>query len=113
MNCHQMDSIFDDHGVRSLSAAQRGEVDAHLALCARCGNAWRGYQALAGDAPGEPRPELFAEVAAHAMADRPLTATRRFGSWLGVVAAALVVTALASFSLFRHGATSETAEPGK
>ncbi len=104
MNCHQVDTILDDHAVRSLSAAQRSEVDAHLATCARCASAWLGYRVLAGDSLAEPRPELFGEIAAYVVADRPLTATRRFASRFGVAAAVLVVTVLASFGLFRYGA---------
>ena len=113
MNCHQMDTILDDHAVRSLSAAQRSEMDAHLATCARCSIAWLGYRVLAGDSPGEPRPELFGEVAAYVVADRPLMATRRFASWFGLAAAVLVVTVLASSSLFRYGAIPGTADAGR
>ena len=113
MNCHQMDTILDEHAVRSLSAAQRSEMDAHLATCARCSNACLGYRLLADDSPGEPRPELFGEVAAYVVADRPLTATRRFASWFGMAAAVLVVTVLASSSLFRYEAIPETADAGK
>jgi thiol:disulfide interchange protein DsbA len=113
MNCHQMDTILDDHAVRALSAAQRSEVDGHLATCARCSSAWLGYRVLAGESPPEPRPELFGEVAAYAVADRPLTATRRFAAWFGMAAAVLVVAVLASSNLFRYGAIPETAGAGR
>jgi protein dithiol oxidoreductase (disulfide-forming) len=112
MNCHQMDTILDDHALHSLSAPQRSEADAHLAMCVRCSNAWLGYRVLADDVPGEPRLELFGAVAAYvAAADRPLPLTRRFATWGGVVAAALLVAALASSSLFRYGTAPETTEP--
>ena len=52
MNCHQLDTILDDHAAGSLSAAQRSEVDDHLATCARCSDAWLGYRALAADSAG-------------------------------------------------------------
>jgi thiol:disulfide interchange protein DsbA len=112
MNCHQLDTILDDHAVRSLSAAQRSEVDDHLATCARCSDAWLGYRALAGDSAGEPRPELFGEIAAYAVADRPRIATRRVASWIGIAAAVLVVMVLATLSLFRDGAMPGTGGAG-
>ncbi len=108
MNCHQMDTILDDHAVRSLSAAQRADVDAHLAKCARCANAWLGHEAVAGDFPGEPRPELFGEMAARTVAARSAPASRRFASWFGAVAAVLVVTVLAGYGVFRYAATPGT-----
>jgi protein dithiol oxidoreductase (disulfide-forming) len=114
MNCHQMDTILDDHAVRSLSAAQRSETDDHLTTCARCSNAWLGHRVLAGDSPGEPRPELFSEVAAYVVADRPsLTTNRRFASWFGMAAGLLVITVLASTNLFRYDAMPGTADAGR
>ena len=113
MNCHQMDTILDDHALRSLSAVQRSETDAHLATCVRCSSAWLGHRVLADDLPGEPRLELFGEVAAYvAAADRPRPLTRHFATWAGVVAAALVVAVLASSNLFRYGMAPETTEAG-
>jgi protein dithiol oxidoreductase (disulfide-forming) len=116
MNCHQMDAILDDHAVRSLGAARRSEVDAHLATCARCSNAWLGHRVLAADSPGEPRPELLGEIAAYVVADRPVTATRGFASWAGMAAAVLVVAmlvVLASSDPFRYGVLPETADAGR
>ncbi len=110
MNCHQMDTILDDHAVRSLSASQRCEVDAHLATCARCSGAWLVHRALAGDSPGAPRPEFFGEAAAYVFAERPPAATRRFASWFGLTAVVLVAAVLASSSLFRHGAIPEAGD---
>ena len=110
MNCHQMDTMLDDHAAPSRSAAQRSEVDAHLVKCARCSSAWLGHEALAGDSPGAPRPELFGEVAAYVVAERPRAANRLVASWLGVTGAVLVVVVLASYSLFRHGAIPEAVD---
>jgi thiol:disulfide interchange protein DsbA len=112
MNCHQMDTILDDHAVRSLSAARRSAADAHLSSCVRCSTTWLAHQLLAGDSPGGARPELFGEIAAHVVADRPRMATRRGASWLGLAAAVVVVAVLASSNLFRYGAIPGIAEDG-
>lgn len=101
MNCHEIESILNDHETRTLSAAQRSAVDLHLAKCERCADAWSIHETLANETPARPRQKLFAETVALLGTDasRPQTPFRRFGPALGIAATLLVIAFLA-FNVF-------------
>lgn len=92
MDCIRIDAILDEHRARTLSAAERSELGAHLEHCARCADAWLGHEMLAADAAPAPRPGFYAELLA-TVADEPAApAARRAGPLLaltGLAAAAL------------------------
>jgi thiol:disulfide interchange protein DsbA len=83
MDCQQIDAILDAHGARTQSAAVQTEIDAHLASCQRCADAWLSAEWLAADRPEAPRPELFDEIAATVF-DQNRKSGRRSGRRFGV-----------------------------
>ena len=111
MNCRDIDRLLDDHGLRSLSAAERNDFDRHIAGCARCAEAASTNEVLLGERFDGPRPGLFAATSRWVAAqgtngdpssDREPASRRRqpIASWaplggLAVVAALIVAFVLA------------------
>jgi thiol:disulfide interchange protein DsbA len=108
MDCRHIDSILDEHGTGALSAAERSEVDGHLARCPRCADAWLSHETLVMDEPEPPEDGLFERIAAQAHSgprDLPSRHRRRVVP-LGIAAA----VALLGVLIFRFG-PEEPARP--
>ncbi len=50
MNCHAIRQVLNDGDPRELSAAERRDIDRHLAACESCANAWYVHHELAARA---------------------------------------------------------------
>lgn len=62
MECRHVNAILDEHRLATLSSAERGNLDAHLAGCDACADAFAVWETLGREAVPGPRPELFAEL---------------------------------------------------
>jgi protein dithiol oxidoreductase (disulfide-forming) len=63
MNCREFTAVLDDHRTRSLSAARRADLEAHVAQCRSCADALLVDDALAREhIPSAAPPGLFEEV---------------------------------------------------
>lgn len=98
MNCHELDAILDGHAIRTLSAAERARVDAHLAGCGRCAAAWFAEDQLLAEPSSVPEAALLARTVSHAVnagrSGEPLLPRRaRLPFWLAAAAAVVAVGA--------------------
>ena len=102
MNCEDIESVLDQHRANSLPAAERSNVDTHLAGCERCSEQWLAHHALAAERASGPRPGLLADIVGRARgANREPAPRRRTASWVsGVgIAAAIALAAIGWWSL--------------
>jgi thiol:disulfide interchange protein DsbA len=102
MNCEEIGSVLDLHRTNSLTAAERSNVDTHLAVCERCAEQWFAHHALASERASGPRPGLFAEIVDGArnanMEPAPRRKTAPWVSGVGI-AAAIALAAVTWWSL--------------
>lgn len=92
MICDTIDSILDGHRAASLPAAERSGIDAHLAACSRCAEAWAVHHLLAGERVAAPPAGLFERLVSRAaQSDR---AGARPYRWLSPALAAGVLLAV-------------------
>jgi thiol:disulfide interchange protein DsbA len=92
MNCEDIDSILDRHRIATLTAAERSNVDAHLAGCERCADQWSADQALASESFSGPRPGLLADIVGVAgIADMRPPPRRTTAPWVTAAGAVAVV----------------------
>jgi protein dithiol oxidoreductase (disulfide-forming) len=99
MNCQQIDSILDSHGVDALSTADRAAFDCHLQDCDRCADAVRSYELLRSELPRNPEParrEQMIAVAIDSMQLQPKPTTSRRLVWSCGIAATVVVVVAAA-----------------
>jgi thiol:disulfide interchange protein DsbA len=102
MNCEDIVSVLDQHRTNSLPAAERANVDAHLAGCERCSEQWFAHHALASERPSGPRPGLLADIVGRARgANMEPGPRRKTASWVsGVgIAATIALAAIGWWSL--------------
>ena len=121
MNCIEVSAILDAHRSARLSAAERANVDAHLATCEDCDAAWHAHTELhALRVPAVPATLLERVLLA---APRPvITQPRRAWRPIAVGATLLAGAALAGIAVVtadgppvgRHGggADERSAGPG-
>lgn len=108
MRCQDIDAVIDEHRISALTAEQRAEVDAHLAVCARCFGAWRTNEMLTGEQIGRLPAGLF-EATARRVGTRitaePPRTTRPWHTAIrpaaAVLAATVVVVVLLTATLRR------------
>jgi thiol:disulfide interchange protein DsbA len=106
MNCEDIGSVLDQHRTNSLTAAERSNVDTHLAGCERCAGQWLAHHALASERASGPRPGLFADIVGRARSANMQPAPRRkTAAWVsGVgIAAAIALAAVTWWSLPQRG----------
>src|SRR5690349_7082861 len=102
MNCEDIGSVLDQHRTNSLPAAERTNVDEHLAGCERCSEQWFAHHALSSERASGPRPGLLADIVGRARSGTIEPAPRRkTASWAsGVgIAAAIALAAIGWWSL--------------
>jgi protein dithiol oxidoreductase (disulfide-forming) len=98
MRCSDLDAIIDDHRLRTLSAPQRAEMDAHLEECGRCFSAWLTNEALRGEqlaAPPVGSFEAMAQRVRAQVAAEPASGARPWPAVAGLAALLLVVALFA------------------
>ena len=104
MNCSDIQRILDDHGLRSISAAERLQFDTHLAGCAACFGVVSAQQMLSNEVAEAPRDGLLGSILGQVEA-KPMTppgpsAPLTWQSVGGLAAlAALVVVLVVSLGL--------------
>jgi thiol:disulfide interchange protein DsbA len=90
MNCDTVDSILDDHRSARLRPGERQDLAAHLAACVRCAGASAAHDALTGEKPADPAPELFARVLGRVATARAHSQARHRDWRIGAAAVAVV-----------------------
>jgi anti-sigma factor RsiW len=102
MNCQQIEKLIHAHLDGELDAANTLEVDAHLADCPACYEAWRRLSALRGalqnqelrfPAPDRLRRNVLAAIQQVEAAEREPVAGRRWFQQAGWAAAAAILLA--------------------
>jgi thiol:disulfide interchange protein DsbA len=98
MNCQDSDRMLNNHEDRSATPAERARLDAHLAGCPRCEQAWFAHRILSDAAVATPRPELLSGIVAGLPAQRSAgpasTAARKRRpgiSWAVAASVAMIV----------------------
>ena len=103
MNCERVNLLLDTKSAAELSAAERQDVDQHLASCSDCREAWEAYGELAASPIPATPPFLRVRIAT-ALAAR---ATERRHTRRGLLIGALllvgaVVAATAVIRVMNH-----------
>ena len=95
MNCRSFRLILDNHEFGRLTAARRGDVDAHLAACEACANVWTAHEALVSESFAGPTEQFFAAVMNSMQPlhrpEKPIANPFLWRTAAGTVAVALVI----------------------
>lgn len=99
MNCREFDSLLNEHAHEALGSAERRELNAHLASCQRCAEAWWAYETMRAEVPPVPEAALLDRISQalgrEAPRARPVSSGNRWASVTGIAA----VLAIAAFAL--------------
>jgi TonB family protein len=80
MNCENVSTLLDNRAQRNLTAAERCDLEAHLAVCADCARAWHAQEALlAQPVPATP-PTLLDDTLRLLASQTAPAAPRRYSS---------------------------------
>jgi thiol:disulfide interchange protein DsbA len=124
MDCQQIDALLDEQATGALSAAQQGGVEAHLAGCQRCTDAWFAVELLTRERPAAARPGLYRQLADRVLAQAPTASPpahatvaprlavrvrQSMPARFGIAATAIAVAGLAGWFAFGGG----TVAPGR
>lgn len=99
MRCSDVDAIIDDHRIRTLGAAERSAVDAHLEGCRRCAGAWLTNEALLGERIAAAPAGLLAATLSRVRARAATEPARRTPSWPAAAGLAAIFVVVAMFAL--------------
>lgn len=109
MNCQDSDRMLNDHEDRVVGPAERARLDAHLAGCSRCEDAWFAHRILSDAPVCVPRPELLAGIVAGLPAQGSV-APLRAGVRLPKRSVAWALAASVATMLLIAGALMESAD---
>ena len=93
MHCQNVSTILDNRAQLKLTAAERCELDAHLATCADCERAWHAQEALLAQPIPAMRPGLLEDTLRLIVSQRRSPSARRYRSRLVLGAAVLAAGA--------------------